>query len=138
MAVLIEDGGPAVPAYVPPPPQSRFSAGPPAPPAGMPSFPLALNHGQSPPSPAARDDAGIPVPQWQAPKPTVEESVPVMIWPLVALNWIFDLLTYLLGPLGGWLRSAGGRNVLGWLGIVMIFGAIGWAIADWYGIDWTR
>jgi len=144
MAVPIEDAGPAFPAYIPPPPQPRFSAGqPPALPAGMPPFPLALNQTQPVVNPVTapaipRFDTGIPVPQWQAPKPTADESVPVILWPLVAFNWLFDLLTYLLGPLGSWLRSNAGRNILGWLGIVMIFGALGWAIADWYGIDWTR
>ncbi len=34
--------------------------------------------------------------------------------------------------------GAVGRNLLGWLGIAMIVGSLGWAAADWYGAAWTR
>ena len=80
----------------------------------------------------------IPSPQWQAPKQPVREPLPFVLWPVYLLNKIFDLLSYFLGPLGTWLRQSSGRNVLGWLGILMVLGAIGWGAADWYGLDWIK
>lgn len=89
---------------------------------------------------APRPSSATPaVPFWQpaagnAPPP----SDSLFLLPLVALNRIFDLLSYLLGPLGMWLRHPAGRSAMGWLGIVMIIGAVGWGLADWFGVDWTH
>ena len=80
---------------------------------------------------------GVPTPQWQSPK-NVAPPVPFILLPLLGFNRLFDIISYLLGPLGSFLRAPAGRNTLGWLGILMILGAIGWGVADWYGIDWTR
>lgn len=81
---------------------------------------------------------GIPAPQWEAPKPVSTPPLPVMLWPIYVMNKVFDLVTLPLGPLGSWLRQTSGRNAMGWLGVLMILGAIGWGIADWYGLDWTQ
>jgi hypothetical protein len=136
---------PAVPPYAPPPPQPRFSVPqiPSANPQGQaasPSvpYPFMAVYGQSGQVPASAQEAAIPAPQWQSPKAVVEPGTPFILWPLVPVNWVFDLFTHLLGPLGFWLRRPSGRTALGWLGILMIVGAVGWAVADWYGMDWTR
>lgn len=83
---------------------------------------------------------GIPAPQWEAPKTAALDRppLPMSLWPIYLINRIFDLLTLPLGPLGSWLRQSSGRNVMGWMGVLMILAAIGWAVADWYGLDWTR
>ena len=56
---------------------------------------------------------------------------------LVLLNGTFNSLTYLLGPLGTWLRGPG-RNALGWAGIAMLVTAAVWAAGDWYGYEWPK
>ena len=66
---------------------------------------------------------------------TPPASLPVHL--LVALNGTFNVLTYLLGPLGTWLRGSG-RNALGWLGLLMLLAAAGWAAGEWYGLDWPK
>ena len=35
-------------------------------------------------------------------------------------------------------RGPTGRGILGWFGVLMILGAIGWAAFDWYRVDWNR
>jgi hypothetical protein len=60
-----------------------------------------------------------------------------LLWPLIALNVTFNVLTYLLGPLGTWLRGSG-RSVMGWVGIGMILAAGVWAAGEWYGYDWPK
>jgi hypothetical protein len=52
---------------------------------------------------------------------------------LRAINGAFDLATYLLGPIGVWLRSPRGRNLLGAAGILMVLGAVGWLAVLWMG-----
>jgi hypothetical protein len=77
-------------------------------------------------------------PAWAVAAASTQESAPsLLLTPFIVLNGVFDALTYLLGPFGAWLRRGAGRSALGWLGIFMILGAIGWAFADWGGSDWT-
>ena len=133
----------------PAPPEPRFFASPTTPSTAQaaPSpFPYQMVFGPqtasaAPAMPVMTPAAGtgIPAPQWQAVKPVSDAGpLPFSLWPLFVLNKLFDLLTLPLGPLGSWLRQPGGRNTLGWLGLLMILGAIGWGVADWYGMDWTR
>lgn len=56
---------------------------------------------------------------------------------LKLLNGIFDLICFLLGPLGMWLRGPG-RNAVGWIGIAMILAAGVWAFGEWSGYEWPR
>lgn len=51
--------------------------------------------------------------------------------PLIWTNAIFDLGTRFLGPLGRWLRTGPGRQVLGLVGIALFLAAIIWVIRDW-------
>jgi hypothetical protein len=128
----------------PAPPEPRFFAAPTSGSSAPAPFPYSMVFG---PQTAAAAPAmpvnntaprtGIPAPQWEAPTPSTELGpLPFALWPLFVLNKLFDLLTLPLGPLGSWLRQPGGRNALGWLGMLMILGAIGWGVADWYGLDW--
>jgi hypothetical protein len=61
----------------------------------------------------------------------------LVVLSLVLLNGLFNLLTYLLGPLGTWVRGRG-RGMLGWAGILMFVAAAVWALGNWYGYDWPR
>jgi hypothetical protein len=56
--------------------------------------------------------------------------------PLVRVNQAFDRATYPFGPAGYWLRSAVGRAVLGWVGVLLITGSVAWAVLDWLGWTW--
>jgi hypothetical protein len=69
--------------------------------------------------------------------PPPPDTVPAALWPLILLNGLFDILSYLLGPLGTWLRGPG-RTILGLLGIAMILAAGVWAAGEWYGYEWPR
>ena len=57
-------------------------------------------------------------------------------WPLVWINIAFDGLTVLLGPLGRWLRGPTGRAMIGWIGVLLLAGAMAWALFDWMGWTW--
>ena len=88
-------------------------------------------------SPAAVPASGAdPHPVVAAPTNPAPPISPIL-WPLIALNVSFNILSYLLGPLGTWLRGSG-RSVIGWLGIGMILAAGVWAAGEWYGYDWPK
>ncbi len=59
-----------------------------------------------------------------------------LLFPAVALNWVYDVLTYLL-PLGSWWRT-GGRKWLGRAGALMVLAAAGWAAGEWQGVEWPK
>jgi hypothetical protein len=115
-----------------------------APPAPVPqATPAVAAWGAPATTPYARAVPAGPAP---APGPTFVEQpppsqlappMPAYLWPAVVVNWVFDALSYLLGPLGSWLRG-GGRPVLGWVGILMVLAAAGWAFGEWTGYDWPR
>jgi len=75
-----------------------------------------------------------PVP---APANQPVSSISPILWPLIALNAVFNIATYLLGPLGTWLRGSG-RTLMGWLGVGMILAAGTWAAGEWCGYDWPK
>ncbi len=116
--------GQPLPAESFPPPAPQTNAAP------APSAPAYAE-----PAPAAAPVA----PAWAVPLTVQDTSGHSFLQlPFVAINGLFDILTYLLGPLGGWLRRPMGRNALGWLGILMILAAGSWAAVDWFGVDWKR
>jgi hypothetical protein len=47
--------------------------------------------------------------------------------PLVPVNWTFDMCTLPLGPVGRWLRCRAGRDLAGWVGLLLMLGASAWA-----------
>ncbi|HMC64509.1 MAG TPA: hypothetical protein VKI65_06195 [Gemmataceae bacterium] len=56
--------------------------------------------------------------------------------PFVWLNVAFDCLTYLLGPSGRWLRGPASRALIGWLGMLLLAGAMAWVWFEWMGWTW--
>lgn len=120
------------PALSPPPYPYSMVFGPPV--VAEPGMPVPPTTGAAaPPLPGQ-----VATPQWHAPRAAEPAPLPFLLLPLLAFNRLFDVVTFFLGPLGSWLRRPEGRNTLGWLGILMILAAIGWGVADWYGIEWTR
>jgi hypothetical protein len=41
-----------------------------------------------------------------------------------------------MGPLGRWIRSSGGRMLLGYLGLIMLSLALAWGLRDWLAAMW--
>jgi hypothetical protein len=123
-----------------PQPASVVAWGSPAP-AGPPSVvgsdpfpvaaPVAANHLPF----AVEVPVGPALIPGQPPPSTVEppDSLPVQF--LVLVNGTFNILTYLLGPLGTMLRGPG-RAALGWCGILMLLAAAVWTAGEWAGYDW--
>jgi hypothetical protein len=67
-------------------------------------------------------------------KPTAPPPKPGLLGQaLQPINWLYDTVTLLLGPLGGWLRSEGGRSFVGWCGIAMLLAAALWAAVVFLG-----
>jgi hypothetical protein len=50
------------------------------------------------------------------------------LWPILWCNQAFDSCVGLLGPPGRWLQSASGRAFLGAAGLLLLSGALAWAI----------
>jgi len=62
--------------------------------------------------------------------------VPLVLKPLLWINQVFDVGTWLLGPLGRWLRGTRGRFFLGWIGLGLLAAAAAWAVLGWTGWIW--
>jgi hypothetical protein len=58
------------------------------------------------------------------------------VGPLGRLNLLFDRCAVALGGPGLWLVRAEGRAVLGWIGILLLLGAVAILIGDWLGWSW--
>jgi hypothetical protein len=93
-----------------------------APPSSRDEPECLVDAGAAPPEPAASQQA--------------EEGPAWYQLPLVGMNRVFDGTTWLLGPLGRWLRAPAGRTLLGWLGLLLLAGALAWGILDWVGWSW--
>ena len=104
----------------------------PAPGSAAPVYALAVPSAEQPPF--AAPVAYVP---GQPPPNTSGPPVRLPVQLLRVLNGTFDILSYLLGPLGTWLRGPG-RNVLGWCGFLMLATAATWAAGEWYGYDWPK
>ena len=59
----------------------------------------------------------------------------VALFPLIAINWTFDVVTFSFGPLGRWFREPGGRAFLGICGFLMLAGAAALGCAQWMGLE---
>jgi hypothetical protein len=56
--------------------------------------------------------------------------------PLVWVNLGFDGVTLAFGGAGTWMRSDGGRMLLGLLGLALSAAAVVWFLKDWLGWNW--
>jgi hypothetical protein len=84
-----------------------------------------------PPPPAPLSTELLP----KAQKPASPAGrVNLVLFPLVALNTVYDVGTYPLGPIGRWLRD-GGRGALAMLGGVFLVATTAILALDWF--EWT-
>lgn len=83
-----------------------------------------LGAAESPPTGSDAAAASLSSPRPGSPRP--------FLW----LNLTYDVLTYLLGPLGRWLRGPAGRALVGWIGVLLLAGAMAWFLYDWMGWTW--
>jgi hypothetical protein len=56
--------------------------------------------------------------------------------PLLLINWVYDRVLALFGSNGLWLRSPGGRNLVGLLGLVLALGSIAWLLWGMMAWNW--
>jgi hypothetical protein len=78
------------------------------------------------------------VPQPPPPRPDPEPrvpSLPVALWPVVALNWVLETLLGLLGPVGAALTGPFAKNTLGVVGVLLIAAAGLWTAR---GLGWVH
>lgn len=109
----------------PPEPPRAMVFEPPPMPAPEPTTPI-IERKVVAPSAQIRSMPLPPVPRPTAVAPAAEpaeasrEPVSFLLWPFVALNWLFDAIMGLFGPPGWVVRSGLGKNVLGLAGIALI------------------
>jgi hypothetical protein len=97
----------------------------------------------APPPPPLRPEpptvpapAKNPPPATPAPAAPAKRGYPVVLWPLVAFNVVFDLFLIPLGPLGDWFKGRNGRGLLGAVGALCFLAAAALAVADEFGWTW--
>jgi hypothetical protein len=83
--------------------------------------------------PASGPREATPARQSNAEEPQVYS---VWEWPVVAVNWVFDVITLPLGPLGAGMRSRIGRNSLAVVGMACLVAAAVMVAMDWIGWIW--
>ncbi len=87
------------------------------------------------PSAAPKPSSSPPRAPHAAPQREEPDRTPVILWPLVLVNGLFDLVLWPSGPLGSALRTRGGRSFLGMVGLGCLAAATAWALLDYLGLD---
>jgi hypothetical protein len=88
------------------------------------------------PAPVARTKPVVNPPPEAPPATPPAASRPVVVWPLVAFNVVFDVFLTPWGPPGKWLKGKKGRNFLAAVGFLCLAGAAALAVADGIGWNW--
>jgi hypothetical protein len=122
---------PALPMGYRPPTESPFATTPVPAPALFP---------QSEPVPTEEPFAEL-TPATPTPTPAKTETarsggVPVVLWPLFAVNWVMELLLGLLGPVGAVLTHPAMKHLLGVAGLALLAGAGAWAARGMGLLTW--
>jgi hypothetical protein len=64
--------------------------------------------------------------------------VPVVLWPVLAANWVIEFALGWFGPLGHLLTRPWAKTVLGWAGVLLLAGAGAWAARGMGWLPWPR
>lgn len=99
---------------------------------------------RSEPVPSLRSETPVAPPRLVARLPekegvSEEESAPILaawFWPLVWINQGFEAGTRSLGKPARWLRRPSGRTLVGWLGLLLLMGAVALLVWDWVRTNW--
>jgi hypothetical protein len=83
-------------------------------------------------TPEGQDAARAGTPSEPSPIPVR----PMGMQPIVWTNRAFDWWATRCGPLGLWLCGPAGRTLLGCTGLLLLAGALAWALHDWIGWTW--
>ena len=139
---------PAVPFAPPEPAPPARLFGPPTPDTGVPptgyeSVPLVTTGPAAPDFgpidvPAAPQTVPAPVAPAAAdavPSEPAPGGIPVLLWPLFAVNWVIETVLSLFGPPGLALTSPGVKHLLGWLGVILTIAAGVWTAR---GMGWIQ
>jgi hypothetical protein len=86
------------------------------------------------PSPATTPQ--VPVSESLRPSPVHRPRTPLVLLPFALVENIFDAIAGVFGSPGEWLASSAGKNLLGYVGLLMLGGCAAWGVLDWFG--WTR
>lgn len=79
----------------------------------------------------ARDSEGV-----SEVEPRHDENQERAYWLLTPINRGYERALASLGPLGKPLATPAGRNLLGWLGLIMLLGAAALCLGGWLGWTW--
>lgn len=72
-----------------------------------------------------------------APNPAVREPwLAFHLWPAAAIDWMCGSALGMFGAPGRWFGRGSGKLLIGWCGILMLCGAIGWGVVDYFGWSW--
>jgi hypothetical protein len=121
-------GNPLAESAVPPPP---------LPVPNLPSVQTQTVEIQEPAgSPVAVPETSATLPSPPTELPRGNRGYPLIAWPIVGVNVLFDVPTYALGPLGRWLRGPEGGGWLAFLGMLGFVGAALVVVLDGIGWNW--
>lgn len=120
-----------------PPPGPVRGADAPALPAGFRSL-LGQDPEPEPESMAVFTPAPMPEPApMPMPMPATEprsHAVPVVLWPMFALNWVLELVLKVFGPLGSVITFTPTKHLLGLVGVLLLAASAAWAAR---GMGWV-
>jgi hypothetical protein len=89
----------------------------------------------APQPPLSSSNAAAPIARPEPIRQPTPEPTPLSLWPVVAVNRVFDALMLCFGPPGQWFCTAAGRTLLGYTGMALLATSIALA-AGWIG--WPR
>lgn len=72
------------------------------------------------------------------PATSTSPPVPILLWPLFALNAVIEYLLGWFGPLGHLLTRPWMKTLLGWVGVLLLVGAGLWAARGKGWVSWPR
>jgi hypothetical protein len=67
--------------------------------------------------------------------PAASPGIPVVLWPLFAMNWILEKLLAVFGPPGQALTTPMMKHFLGWVGIILLIASAVWTAR---GLGWIQ
>ena len=91
-----------------------------------------------PPAPALGSASRLTPAPAPDPGPRTPDSgprVPVLLWPVFAVNWVLEGILGLFGPIGGVVTHPVSKHVLGPTGLLLMAGAGAWAAR---GMGWIQ